>query len=112
MSTLTFRAHCARDHDRVDFTDRAEFEQHMTTEHRARKRLAGGCADGHGPRVNAPGWSGGRIAAPHPHKAPRPSKGGLEKVAADIAAGAYRWSSTTSWIPDTPAAETAEERAA
>lgn len=37
MSTIAFRAHCARQHDRVDFTDPAAFESHMTTEHGKRK---------------------------------------------------------------------------
>ena len=37
---LPFSAHCQRGHDRVDFTDRAAFEQHMTKTHKARKPAA------------------------------------------------------------------------
>lgn len=93
--SISFRAHCARDHDRQDFTDPAAFEQHMTTVHKARKLQPG---DGRG-RVNngaadarpCPSWSGGKIAKPHPWTAPKPTPGGLEKVRAAIAAGEYTW---------------------
>jgi len=34
---IRFTAHCARDHDRVDFTDPKAFEAHCTTVHKARK---------------------------------------------------------------------------
>lgn len=94
--SISFRAHCARDHDRQDFTDPAAFEQHMTGEHKARKLQPGGAVtvqDHRGRhetiRRAAPGWSGGKIAKPYPWTAPKPSPGGLEKVAAAIAAGEY-----------------------
>lgn len=34
---ISFTAHCARGHDRVEFTDPLEFERHMTGTHKARK---------------------------------------------------------------------------
>jgi len=50
---IRFTAHCARDHDRVDFTDPKAFEAHCTTVHKARK-------------IGRPG-----IANPIPWKAPK-----------------------------------------
>lgn len=71
--TLSFRAHCERDHDRIDFTDPKAFEAHMTGEHGAKKRHPGtgqGATPSGKNGKPAPGWSGGKPAAPHPHKAP------------------------------------------
>lgn len=41
MASLSFAAHCQRDHDRIDFTDRAVFEAHMTKVHKARRPAMG-----------------------------------------------------------------------
>lgn len=53
MARLSFRAHCAKGHDRIDFTDPATFEEHMVKGHRTR-------------RLSMP-WDG----KPRPWKAPR-----------------------------------------
>ena len=78
---LPFSAHCQRGHDRVDFTDRAAFEQHMMKTHKARKHTTGGAC-----------WNGARIPALDtarpgglPNKYLRPSRApkgteGLTKV--------------------------------
>jgi len=54
---IRFTAHCARDHDRVDFTDPKAFEAHCTTVHKARKIAGGG-----------PAWCSPK---PHAWKAPK-----------------------------------------
>ena len=72
---IRFTAHCAQGHDRIDFTEPGPFEDHMTTEHEARKRWAG---------MAAPGWGKRGILPPHPHKAP-PAPKGTAKLTAILA---------------------------
>jgi hypothetical protein len=42
MMTLSFSAHCARGHERIEFTDRAAFEAHMIGVHKAKQIKPGG----------------------------------------------------------------------
>ena len=72
---ISFTAHCARNHDRVDFTDPTEFERHMTTEHKKRKLTT---------RATT-------TAKPRPWKAPKCTPGGLERVIADLEAGCEKY---------------------
>ena len=98
MTVATFRAHCARGHDRIDFAG-AEgakaFELHMKAEHGTKGLLPGSyggerARDWQGRTVtSAAGWSRGEIEKPHPWKAPRAQRGGLEKVRRDALAGKY-----------------------
>jgi hypothetical protein len=73
MATLTFTAHCAKGHDRVEFTDRVEFETHMRAEHKARV-------------PSRPAWINPN---PHPWVAARPDSAAkcAEKLAAWSVAG-------------------------
>lgn len=89
-----FRAVCQRGHELETFADRDAFEAHMAG-HGARKLYAGkkDAYEKHG----APGWRAGKIEKPYPHTAPKPQRGGLEKIAAAIAAGAYDVSLYPSW---------------
>lgn len=91
-----FTAHCARGHERVDFTDRGLFDAHMVSDHGAKALQPGGAgwwtinAWGNLAALPAaPGWSGGKPEAPHAWAAPRRSPGGLAKVARDLEAGKY-----------------------
>lgn len=91
-----FRAHCAQGHSRIDFTDRAAFEDHMTIDHGAKMLQPGGAGwwtiDTRGKLAAlpaAPGWRNGKPEAPHAWAAPRRSPGGIEKVARDLEAGKY-----------------------
>jgi hypothetical protein len=118
---LPFTAHCAHGHDRIDFTDRELFTAHMTGAHKVRKRLPGGAhwrhafttlaltgevrTDTEQVEPSAPGWAQGGILEPHPHKPPRRTAGGLDKVTERIAAGDYTWPSGFRWKADAPAAE-------
>ena len=80
MALLTFSAHCAKGHDRIDFTDREAFEAHMTGEHKARRQYPGGSGVGTNDR-KAPGWTDGRIDKPYAWKAPSrtPASESLER---------------------------------
>ena len=91
MAQLTFTAHCAKGHDRLEFTDRAAFEAHMKGAHGKRKLAPGGASVTYSnPKGKAaPGWRAGKPEEPTPWKAPRPTAGGLEKVARDLTAGKY-----------------------
>ena len=71
---ITFRAHCARGHDRVDYTDPAAFEAHMTGEHGAKKRRMGGHPYPAESGPVAPGWGPNGPLPAHPHRAPRGSE--------------------------------------
>ena len=69
-------------------------ELHMKAEHNHKPFKPGGrdrYADGREFGLVAPGWKNGEIEKPYPWKAPRPTPGGLEKVAQCIAAGEYRF---------------------
>jgi hypothetical protein len=73
------------------FTDRAAFEAHMTGEHGAKPRKPGGpirptCGNRD---VAAPGWRNGKPESPYAWEAPKPARGGLEKVQRDLEAGKY-----------------------
>ena len=70
-------------------------ELHMKQAHKTRGLMKAGADNGHrnfsGRGKSSPGWKNGEIEKPYPWKAPRPTPGGLEKVAQCIAAGEYRF---------------------
>ena len=72
---IRFSAHCARDHDRVDFTDPTAFEAHMLETHGRKPLVPGGRVPSwrynETTRKGAPGMAGGRILEPWPWKAPK-----------------------------------------
>jgi len=73
----SFSAICQRGHTRTIFTDRAEFEAHMTGEHGAHPITPGAGS------ALKPGQK------PTPWRAPRRTAGGLAKVEESIRAGKY-----------------------
>jgi hypothetical protein len=73
VSAATFRAHCARGHERIDFegSEGAQaFEAHMKGEHKHRSIYPG--APTYQGDTKAPGWTDGEIDKPYPWRAPRP----------------------------------------
>ncbi len=76
-STREFTATCQRGHARISFTDRDEFESHMTGAHGARPITPGAGA------ALKPGQK------PTPWQPPRRTAGGLAKVEDAIRAGKY-----------------------
>jgi hypothetical protein len=98
MAHLTFSAHCAKGHDRIEFTDREAFEAHMTRAHTIRRLRPGGAALSTNDR-KAPGWTDGHIDKPYAWEAPRRTPGGLERVAYRIQNNEYRWPNAAPWEP-------------
>ena len=76
-SARSFSATCQRGHAQISFTDRDEFESHMTGAHGAR-RISPGAGT-----VLKPGQK------PTPWQPPRRTAGGLAKVEEAIHAGKY-----------------------
>lgn len=76
MNTGRFTGHCARGHERIDFTDGSEFERHLKGKHGKHPLKPGGASHAAKTTRNrpAPGWSNGKPAKAYAWKAPHPSR--------------------------------------